>query len=383
MRIGIDFHLAEREGTGNCTYMRNLVEALVRLSPENDFFLYITEPDNPYYRIFTGKKNVNLRYIGIKSPIGRILLMGMKTFEDNIDVLHVTYYGPPIHKGKLIVTIHDLSYHHIPEYFSYFERIKDEMLIPVFARKADCILTISEYSKRDIADSYHIPAGKIEVGYCGANPIFKPVSDKQRAAAMIEGYGVKMPYILYIGRLNRRKNLHVLVEAFNRIKSEKNSSDYPHSSPLSPRALPHCLVIVGKKDFLPQEELTLISSSPFKADIIFTGYVKDEHLPMLYSLADVFVYPSLFEGFGLPCLEAMSCGCPVVTSNTTSLPEVVGDAGILVDPNSATEIAGAMLNIIRDEQKSGMFKEKGLMRAAEFTWDKTALKFLDLCNGLH
>ena len=365
LKIGIDFHLAEREGTGNCTYMRNLVESLVRLAPDKEFYLYITEPDNPYYRIFAGKKNVTLRHIGIKSPIGRMFLMGKKTFEDNIDVLHVNYYGPPIHRGKLIVTIHDLSYHHIPECFSIFERVKDELLIPVFARKADWILTVSEYSRRDIADSYQISMEKIAVGYNGASPIFKPVSDKERAAAMIGGYGATMPYILYIGRLNRRKNLHVLVEAFNMAKSEKS--------------IPHRLVIVGKKDFLPQEELTIISSSPFNADIVFTGYIKDEHLPMLYSLADVFVYPSLFEGFGLPCLEAMSCGCPVVTSNTTSLPEVVGDAGILINPTSSAEIAEVMLDIILDPQKSGMLKEKGLIRAAKFTWDKTALKFLELC----
>jgi len=212
---------------------------------------------------------------------------------------------------------------------------------------------------------------KIVVGYNGVNPAFQPPADgaaRAEADRVLGGYGINKAFILYIGRLNRRKNLHILIDAFNRIKKDGRYEQQ--------------LVIVGRRDYLPAADMEMISSSPFYRDIVFTGYLPDEHLPLAYGRADVFVYPSLFEGFGLPCLEAMACGCPVVTSNTTSLPEVVGDAGILIDPLNAGEIAAAMVAVLSDPARRAAMAAKGLERAKLFTWRHTATKMLEIIADL-
>ena len=369
MRIGIDFHLAEREGTGNCTYMRNLVESLVRLDSQNEYFLYVTDSQFPYHRIFKDYKNVRLRSLRFKSPLLRIPLLGFMTFVDKIDIFHVNYYGPPFFRGKMLLTIHDLSFFYIPECFTTFERVKNRVLIPININRASKVLTVSEYSKKDITESYNIPPELVEVGYNGANAIFVPITDLDHAARIVKSYGVSGKYILYVGRLNKRKNLTGLVKAFTMLKERKS--------------IPHQLVIGGIKDFLPQAETEMINTSPYKDDIIFTGYLPEEHLPMFYGLADVFVYPSFYEGFGLPCLEAMSCGCPVISSNVTSLPEVVGDAGILVDPSNVNQIAQAMFEVVSTEGLRPEMSMKGLERAKLFSWDKTAKKILEVIERVH
>ncbi|MFA5181210.1 MAG: glycosyltransferase family 1 protein [Syntrophales bacterium] len=367
MKIGIDFHLAEREGTGNCTYMRNLVEFLLAIDARNEYILYITQENYPYHDRFRAHKNASLSYLGSGSPLKRMFRLGRQTFRDDIDILHVNYYGPPFYRGKLIMTVHDLSFEHLPDCFTTFERVKDRLLIPFYIKRADRILTVSEFSKQDMVKLYGAAPEKIVVGYNGVNPAFKPLSEgeeQEEAAKILSSYGIEKAFILYIGRLNRRKNLHILIDAFNRIKKEGKFE--------------HQLVIVGRRDFLPASDMEMINSSPFYQDIVFTGYLPDEHLPLAYGRADVFVYPSLFEGFGLPCLEAMACGCPVVTSNTTSLPEVVGDTGILIDPLNPQEIAAAIIDVLTDSMRRSIMARNGLERAKLFTWKHTAEKMLEI-----
>ena len=358
-RIGIDFHAAEREGTGNCTYIRNIVEQLVRIAPGHEYFLYITDASNPYYSRLGGLPNVHLRVVPSPSPFVRMPLLGLQTFRDAIDLLHATYYGPPIYRGKLILTVHDLSYLHVPDSFSAFDRIKDRLLVPFFARRARAVLTVSEYSRREIADAYHLPPGRIYVSYNGVDPVFRPVEDRAAARRTIERYAISggERYILFVGRINRRKNLTGLVKSFDALKAK----GYGHS-----------LVITGPRDFLPAEDEAAITGSPYAKEIKFTGLVPHAHLPALYGLADLFAYPSLYEGFGLPCLEAMACGCPVVSSDCTSLPEVVGDAGLLVMPGSVDALTGAMERILSDDVFRRKCINKGLDRAGRFTWESAA-----------
>ena len=368
MRIGIDFHLAEKEGTGNCTYMRNLVESLVRIDRENEYFLYVTDSGYAYYRTFAGFTNVRLRPLKVSSPLLRIPLLGLMTYLDRIDILHANYYGPPFFRGQLLLTVHDLSFLFIPECFTTFERLKDQFLVPKNIRKAGKVLTVSEFSKQDIVRTYHVPPEHVEVAYNGASPIFRPVLDREAAALTLKGYGVSGKYILYVGRLNKRKNLASLLTAFIELKETKQ--------------IPHLLVVAGIKDFLPGDELERIDSSPFKEDIRFTGYLPEEHLPLFYGLADLFVYPSLYEGFGLPCLEAMRCGCPVVSSNLTSLPEVVGDAGTLVNPLDIGEMKEAIYAVISDEGRRSEMIAKGFTQADQFNWEGAARKMLDVAEKM-
>jgi len=366
--IGIDFHYAEREGTGNCTYMRNLVEAVVAMDKERRYILYVTAPEHPYYERFRSVENVALVPVAGSSAPARMLDLGRATFRDRPDILHVNYYAPPWYRGKLVVTVHDISYHHLPDCFPFRERLKNELLIPLYIRRAARVLTVSEYSKQDMIAVYGAAPEKIVVGYNGVNPLFRPLTNREKAFEFLRGYGIGKDFLLYIGRLNRRKNLQVLMAAFNEFKREGRR--------------PHQLVVAGRRDFLPPEDMAAIDASPHRGDVIFTGYVPEAHLPLLYGTATLFVYPSLFEGFGLPCLEAMACGCPVVTSNTTSLPEVVGPAGILVNPNDHLEICAAMTELVTDPGKRTALIARGRERAGEFTWQRTAAKFLDIIAAL-
>jgi len=366
MRIGIDFHSAEKEGSGNCTYIRNLVEALVELQQENEYFLYVNNIRYPYYARFNKYKHVHFRQIGIRNPFIRIPILGIMTFFDKIDVLHVQYIAPPVHRGKLVVMIHDLAFIHFDYCFSKFERIRSKILIPFNARIADKILTVSDYSKQDIVKTLKIPAEKIVVTYDAVDGTFKQYSDMKQISSMLSSYGINDKYILSVGRLDPRKNLARLIEAFVKLKKEKS--------------IPHKLVIAGKKDYLSSTIEKLIQNE--KNNIIPTNYIPSESLPFFYCGADVFVYPTLFEGFGLPCLEAMSCGCPVVSSKTSSIPEVVGQAGILVDPYSVNEIADAIYKVISYMSIRSEMKRKGLLKALEFNWKETAMKTLETYKTL-
>jgi glycosyltransferase involved in cell wall biosynthesis len=370
MRIGIDFHAAEREGTGNCTYIRNIVEQIVRIGAGHQYFLYVTDATNPYYDRFHPLGHVFLRPLASRSPFIRMLLLGLQTFRDRLDVLHATYYAPPVYRGKLVLTVHDLSFRHIPESFSAFDRIKDLVLVPIYMKRAKKILTVSEYSRRDIIETYRVPPSRVCVGYNGADPIFTPVADRVKAVEILRRYGIAddRGYILFVGRINKRKNLTGLVNAFNLLKETKG--------------IRQRLVIVGNKDYLPPGDEAVITSSPSIIDILFTGYVPHEHLPVLYGLADVFVYPSVYEGFGLPCLEAMACACPVVSSDCTSIPEVVGDAGILIDPAKVDQLAGAIYRVLSDRGLRAEFVRSGPEKAKEFSWESAAVKVLSVLAEL-
>ncbi len=364
MRVGIDFHSAEREGTGNCTYIRNLVEALLKIDRENEYFLYITDENYSYYEKFKQIENVHLRLIRFKNPFIRILLLGIKTFIEKIDVLHVQYIAPPFHRGNLIVTIHDVSFLHFPECFRKFERFRQRILIPLNIKKADKILTGSESSRQDIVKYYNLSDGKVEVTYYGINLVFKTLENLGKKRKILKDYGIFDKYIFFVGRIDARKNVLGLIKAFILLKQTKEIS--------------HQLVIVGKEDFLPKQIREEIKISQYREDIIFTGYLQENYLPLFYNLADVFVYPSLYEGFGFPCLEAMSCGCPVVSSNISSIPEIVNGAGLLIDPLDTEELAVAIYRVISNPKLKEELKEKGLKQAKQFSWDNTAQKTLEV-----
>ena len=364
MRIGIDFHSAEREGSGNYTYIRNLVDSLIKIDHENEYFLYVTNIKYPYYEQFKKIRNVRLCLTKSNNPFIRIPILGMRTFIDKIDVLHVQYIASPFHRGKLIVTIHDISFLHFPECFRKFERFRQKVLIPINIKKADKILTVSKYSREDIIKSYNVLPQTIEFTYNGVKPIFKPLEGLTKANEALKHYGISGKFIFFVGRIDARKNISSLMKAFMLLKQKKQ--------------IPHQLVISGKEDFLPRQIQEEIEISQYRKDIIFTGYLQATYLPLFYNLADVFVYPSLYEGFGLPCLEAMSCGCPVVSSNISSIPEIVNGAGLLIDPLDTEELAIAIHRVISNPKLREELKEKGLKQANQFSWDNTAQKTLEV-----
>lgn len=362
MKIGIDAHAAEREGSGNCTYISNLLLALKEIDDKNEYILYATDKNHPFYDNFNGSRNFRIRQLPVRNPFFRIpFFLAWQTYKDSLDILHVQYNAPPFHKGKLVVTIHDLGFLHLPETFSRSEAMRLKILTKFTANKSEKIITGSEYSRNDIVDTYNLNPDRVEIIPHGISHAFGP-KDVVKTREVLSKYNIEGEYFLCVGRLNPRKNLVSLVKAFQKIKE---------------RAVPHKLIVVGKKDFDTRVLLRTIDKFNEK-DVLFIGFVPNEDLPYLYSGADVFIYPSLFEGVGLPVLEAMKSGIPVVSSNTTSLKEIVADAALTVDPLNVKGIAAAVFELIDKSKIRDLYIKKGLERSLQFSWNLTAQKTLHM-----
>jgi len=229
------------------------------------------------------------------------------------------------------------------------------LAVPAILRGADRIITISEASKRDIVRCYRVPEEKVSVTCLAAS--LPGLTTDQTLMSPDSGTAPPKPYILNVGTLEPRKNLAGLLKAFARARS---------------KGLPHSLVVVGANGWGNSPVAGLVNELRIKEHVHFTGFVDDQTLPRLYGGADFFVYPSLYEGFGLPVLEAMACGTPVITSNVSSMPEVAGEAALLVDPCSTAEISDAMLRLAGDEELQSQMRAKGIERAGHFSWERTA-----------
>jgi glycosyltransferase involved in cell wall biosynthesis len=360
MRIGIDFHHAEREGTGNCSYIRNLFEALLELEPASEYTLYVGNPRHPYYDRFRDRERVRLRPLWSRSVPGRLASLGILARGDKLDLLHVQYVAPPFFHGPLVVSVHDLAFLDRPECFSRPMRAYLKTLVPIGLRRAAEIMTLSEFSRKALALRFPECAAKVRVGPLAANPGL--IGARARRRRDLHAIGVRGPFILCVGRLDARKNIPVLLRAFAMLRAGTG------------RGLQ--LVLAGPKDYWPAALDREWSESPFRRDILRTGLVSEGTLAGLYSAADVFAYPSLYEGFGLPVLEAMAAGCPVVASNATSLPEVVGRAGLLVPPEDPVRLASALRRVLTDKRLRADLVRKGRARAARFSWSETAKRTL-------
>ena len=362
MRIGLDFHSAEQEGTGNCSYIRALAESLLAIGGNHEYLLYVTQPSLPYYEMYRGRPNVSLRPLAARHALARIPALGLKTRADRVDVLHVQYVAPPVHAGRLVVSVHDLSFIRTPRFFSAGQRMYLRTLVPLSLRKASRIITISEYSRRDIQDWRPGAAAKINVTPLAAASRFMPVEDRRRQKDVADRLGFSGPYLLYVGRLDPRKNLVALIQAFAEVKKKDG--------------IPHRLVIAGGQGTVPASLLEAVRTAGLGDRVAFPGFVSDELLPAVYSQAEVFICPSLYEGFGLPVLEAMACGCPVVCAGTSALPEVAGSAGLLVDPLRPGGWSEAILRLLADKALREKMRKSGLRQSKKFSWEETARKTL-------
>ena len=281
-------------------------------------------------------------------------------FKSKPDITHFfDFYVPPGVRGKRVATVHDMSYKVYPETVRLKTKLMLNLSLKRSCKRAHKIITVSEFSKQEIIRYMNINADKIVVAPNGlAHDIFKPQTDIQKTEAVKQRYNIQGEYFLYLGTLEPRKNIERLVEAYSALKKE--TSNVP------------LLVMAGRKGWLYDSIFKKVKELKLEQSIIFTGYAEDEDTPLLLSGATAFVFPSLYEGFGLPPLEAMACGTPVLTSNCSSLPEVVGDAAILVDPYSVAEITQGMKNLMTDENLRTELSQKGMERAKLFTWDNTA-----------
>ena len=366
MKIGLDTHAAEREGHGNGTYIRNLARELVRLDSPHEFLFYAVDAGHPFYREFASAPRVRVRPVGARSPLLRLpAALPRAVRRDAPDVLHVQYIAPPFHRGPLVATIHDLGFLSVPRTFSRAFVWRSRLLVRRTARRAGTIITGSADARDHIVRAYGLPPGKVEVVPYGIEDSYRIHLPEAERRGILAARGLTRPYLLSVGRLNPRKNLPALVRAFAGLKAR--------------RRVPHALVIAGMEDFdtaAVRAEIRGAGAAP--GDVVFAGCVPDREMPALYQGADVFVYPSLFEGVGLPVLEAMASGVPVVTSNTSSLPEISGGAALLVDPRDEAQLSAAMERLLADPALREDCVRRGLDRAAVFRWDAAARRTLDI-----
>jgi glycosyltransferase involved in cell wall biosynthesis len=278
----------------------------------------------------------------------------------------VQYTAPPFCPVPIVATIHDLAFEHLPETFTRRGSLQLKLTVRRTARKAARIATVSEYSRQDILRTYELPPEKVVVTYNGVEPHFSPRPNSADESSQIRRrFGVERDYILAVGSLQPRKNLIRLIRAYVRLRSQNPGFEYQ-------------LVIVGRKLWLAEEIFDEVKKQKWANDVVLTGYVADEDLPALYRSATAFVYPSIFEGFGLPPLEAMACGTPVVTSNTSSLPEVVDDAALLINPYDEQDLSNALTRIAGDELLQARLRKQGIEQAKKFTWREAAEKTLQI-----
>ena len=364
MRIAIDAHSAGTQLAGNATYITSMIEALAKIDQKNDYTVFVTKR-SAYEQYKDRWPNFTIRRTLPHTPLIRIpITLTAELARRPVDILFVQYTAPPFVRSKVVTAIHDISYEHLPETFNRRSRFQMKLTIRYTARHAAHILAPSEYSRRDMIDTYKIQPDRISTIPLAAPEFYKPVFDEDEIERVRRKYQLVETYFLGVGSIQPRKNLVRLMEAYG-ILLEKNS-DLPS------------LVLAGRKAWLSDETVGAAAFQKIKHKVIFTGYVPDEDLPPLYSGAICFVYPSFFEGFGLPPLEAMKCGTPVIAGNLTSIPEVVADAGILVDPYSVNEIAAGLERVLSDPELRDDLRERGLRRAEEFSWERTARQTLEI-----
>ena len=360
MHIAIDAHSVGAQLGGNESYITNLIESLADIDSVNRYTLYVTKPEAAK-RFANRWPNFTLRTTLPHTPLVRVpLTLSAELRRHPVDLLHVQFTAPPFCPCPVVASIHDLSFEHLPETFKRRSRMQLRLTVRQTARKAARILALSEYSRSDIIETYGIEPDRVSVIPPAAPGHFAPVTDAVELARVRRNYGIEDEYILSVGSIQPRKNLARLIAAYASLRRLRPQAKLPQ------------LVLVGKKAWLFDETLRAATEHGLTSVIIFTGYVPEADLPALYSGARCFIYPSYFEGFGLPVLEAMQCGTPVIAGNRTSLPEVVGDAGLLVDPFDEQALALAMARVIENSDLAAELCVKGLKRAREFSWQKTA-----------
>lgn len=356
-------------GTGIGTYTDNLISEMINLDSKDEFTLFCSAKFNSNYN----KDNTHIIFSsGRHGTFYEKYYFPHKLKKDNIDLYHIPQNGIGFEFNSeinTVVTIHDLIPYIMPETVGpgYLQRFLRDM--PSIIYNCAGILTVSEYSKRDILKFFSFyPKEKIFVTPLAANSNFKPLIKADCKSYVQKTYNVSTPYILYLGGFSSRKNAFGLIKAFERLYTSLNK--------------PYTLLLGGS---LKDEGLKLqeyVKGKNLQDKIVFCGYIEDDILPVLYSGCDAFVYPSLYEGFGLPPLEAMSCRAPVITSNLSSIPEVTGSSAILVNPFDDDELASSMELLLNNEDLKAEYSERGYERSLQFSWDKTAQKTLEAYENI-
>ncbi|HCI82853.1 MAG TPA: glycosyltransferase family 1 protein [Ktedonobacter sp.] len=377
MRIAIDYTAAIRQGAGIGTYVRQLVNAMLAQDTRTHYTL-LTSGRATEAHPFPEAENVtgrNIlipdRYLTILWYRWRLPLPPPQLFTGPVDIYHCPdFVLPPLTKRvRKIVTIHDLAFLEHPEYAvpSLADYLKK--VVPEAVAEADIVATVSQEVSRTLIDHFHTSPDKLAVVPNGVGPHFRRITDPILLGATRHKFGLQSPFVLGVGTLEPRKNHIGLIKAFYKAQQQNDG--------------PKMLAIAGGQGWLYEETRQLVADLKLEKKVLFLGRVTDLELVTLYSMADIFAFPSFFEGFGIPPLEAMACGCPVITSNVSALPEVAGDAALLIDPHDNDALADAILTLLHDESLRDGLRQKGYQRVQQYSWAESARKMLTIYNNLH
>ena len=359
MRFSVDAHAIGRKLTGNEVYIRNLLKEFDALDGASEFIAYVSDPGASLVlpsRFHTRRVSAN-PFIRLGWDLASCVR------RDRPHLLHVQYTAPVFCGAPTVVSVHDVSFLEHPEYFPPARAFQLRTTVRRSVARAARILTPSHYSARAIRGYFNLPDEKVVITPNGVSSRFRPIPREQAEAFVRARFRIPGPYVLTVGDLQPRKNQAGLIRAFQSLLEAKPS-------------LPQQLVLTGKDSLYGSEVRSLAARFPFPGRVQFTGFVSDDDLVKLYAGCDVFAFPSFYEGFGLPILEAMACGRAVACSSTTACGEVADSAAILFDPASVDDIARSLHDLLVDTELRSRMERLGLQRASQFHWRQTAERTL-------
>ncbi|MSQ24339.1 MAG: glycosyltransferase family 1 protein [Chloroflexi bacterium] len=370
MRIGIDYSAGVNQAAGIGRFVRNLVQAVSEVDTHNEYVLMYATPNPGRVPSFPSAPNFATKQLAIRERLLTILWqrlqipLSVERMLGHLDIFHAPdFVLPPVKNAVTLLTVHDLAFLIHPECAHEGLRKYLEHAVPRSIARADYILADSENTKSDVVCLMDADPDRVFVVPGAVDPVFVPAAEDAIVAARA-AYQIRGPFILGVGTIEPRKNWPRLIEAYARFRTRTG--------------LRHQLVIAGGAGWLTEETYACASRSAYADDIRFTGRVADAELVALYSGAEVFAYPSLYEGFGMPPLEAMACGTPVVCSNTSSLPECADGAALMVSPTDPEAISDAIERVCTDSDLRADLRLRGIARALEYGWEKSAQRLVSI-----
>lgn len=359
MRIGIDARMVFYSQAGISRYISSLIKALWELKPEECFVILQSRKDT------TDLARPPFKRVNLWTPAHNRFeqwLLPAELWPLRLDLLHSPDFIPPLRfRGPSVITVHDLAFLIYPEILTR-ESARYYGQIDAAVERANRIIAVSESTKKDLMTLLGVPEAKITVVYEAAESVYRPIPREEAERKVKELFGLELPFVLFVSTLEPRKNVPTLLRAFRIVKDRYHNGLK--------------LVLVGKKGWLCSQIFDLVDALKLRDDVVFLGFVPGDKLVYLYNTASLLAHPAIYEGFGLPILEAMACGLPVVASNIASIPEVAGDAALLVDPMDEEALADAIRRVLRDSELARTMRARGLERAKSFSWRKTAQETL-------
>ena len=369
-RILIDASAIPKQPVGAGVYISRLVRELFIANHEFDLWIIAHKDD---FDLFNLQEEYRKNFL-FQNDYGRGFRILSEQFTypklikvNQIDLYHGLHYSMPlIKKTRIVTTVHDTTFYKVPHTHVWLKKLYFKFFIKYSSNHSDHLISVSDNTKIDLINLFNIKPEKITTTHLGVDEKFKPIDDLDKFQILQNKYHLPDHFVLYVGLIEPRKNLSSLIRAYSNLRMSIGLNKDIH------------LVIAGRWGWESEELMALVSELNITEKIHFPGYIEQDDLPFLYNMAKVFVYPSFYEGFGLPVLESMACGTPVITSNISSMPEFVGDSGLLIDPNDISGIQNALSDLLMNDQLRIELSGRALKRSKEFTWKETARKTLDV-----